>query len=177
MLIERVLKANKISLPDWWTKSVTKKRNTANANATTTIIESDNTDVLDAVNVTVSNKNIDYAFATTSDQGYSFFKYDTAVTIHICKDRYRFVSLKPATRRILHEDTESIATENGAVILSVETPFETKSVQLDNVFYVPEFHFNLISASQLEKQGYWIHAYQRYLINSKDNSIIQLFFY
>ena len=147
------------------------------ANATATIIESDSTDVLDAVNATVSNEDVDYAFATTPDQGYSFFKYDTAATIHICKDRHRFVSLKPATRRILHGDTESIATGNGAVVLSVETPFGTKSVQLDDVFYVPGFHFNLVSASQLEKQGYWIHARQRCLVDSKDNPIIQLFPY
>ena len=52
-----------------------------------------------------------------------------------------------------------------------------KSVQLDDVFYIPGFHFNLVSASKLERQGYWIHALQRCLVDSKNNPIIQLFPY
>jgi hypothetical protein len=169
MRIERVFRTKKISLPDWWAKDVAKKKNTAKANAA--VMNSDES-VTDSEDV----PDVDFAFAS-SDQGYSFFKYDTAATIHICKDRHRFISLMPATRRILHGNTESMATGNGTVVLNVRTPFGTKSVQLDNVFYVSGFHFNLVSASKLEKQDYWIHARRRCLVDSKDNPIIQLFPY
>lgn len=170
-MIEWIFKTKKISLLDWWAKGVMKKKDTAKANTT------DGMDVLDTTNATINDKDVDYAFATTPDEGYSFFKYDTAATIHICKDCYQLINLKPATRRILHGDMESMATGNGSVILNIKTSFGMKSVQLDDVFYVLGFHFNLISASKLEKQGYWIHARWKCLVDSKDNPIIQLFPY
>ena len=53
-------------------------------------------------------------------------------------------------------------------MFNVETLFSSKLVKFGNVFYVSEFHFNLISTSKLKKQENWIHAERKCLVNSED---------
>ncbi|KAF1986290.1 hypothetical protein K402DRAFT_421152, partial [Aulographum hederae CBS 113979] len=53
----------------------------------------------------------------------------------------------------------------GTIIVPVETPQGTKSIEISNVAYVPGFHFNIISAGILEEKGLYHDARLGWLIN------------
>ena len=80
----------------------------------------------------------------------NLFCYNTAATMHVCKDYNCFIIFKPCFKPILYGDSSSDITGTGTVILEVDIMVGTQSVKLYNIAYILRFYFNLISASKLK---------------------------
>ena len=85
--------------------------------------------------------------------------------MHVCKDYNRFITFKPYFKPILYGDLLSNITGTGTIILKVDIIIRSQSIKLYNIAYIPEFHFNFVSASKLKQLGYYIDGINKCLIN------------
>ncbi|GJS23464.1 hypothetical protein Tco_0452096 [Tanacetum coccineum] len=79
---------------------------------------------------------------------------DSGVTIHECKDRYRFKTYESLNDgSILHMESESTALVHGRGCVNLRSS-SGKTVSLLNVLHVPNIRNNMISSSVLNNYGY-----------------------
>lgn len=91
---------------------------------------------------------------TTKDVYDDYFRLDNCADTHVCNDLSRFTQYKPLNDEIIHFGNTGTHIEGtGSVTVQVNTPSDPNLIQLENVAYVPGFHWNLINMDTLEKQG------------------------
>ena len=78
------------------------------------------------------------------------FRYDTAATMHVCKDYDHFIIFKPYFKPILYSNLLSNIAGTGTIILKVDIIVRLQSIKLYNIAYVLGFHFNFVFALKLE---------------------------
>ena len=96
-----------------------------------------------------------YALSTTrKSENDSYFRLDNCADTHVCNDKSRFTHYKPIHNEIIcfsNTNTRIKGVRN--ISINVTTPTGHGLVKLEDVAYVPGFHWNLISTHSLEKQG------------------------
>ena len=151
--IESNFKRNGIALPKWWpadrSKTQPRKEN-----------EGDNTgNTATQTSVTTRSRasfaTSRFAFSTTAQDNYDdYFRLDNYADTHVCNDLSRFIKYKPLHDEIIRfGDTDTQIEGIGEVVVHVETPTGSSTIQLKNIAFVPGFHWNLINTDSLEKQG------------------------
>ena len=174
-MVEAKFKSLSLELPDWWIKVTTTATTTPPitipiaANAVSNPPRAVN--AANAVYEDEQQLGLNVAFAVAPQGVDDLFRYDTAATMHVCKDHDRFIMFEPCFKPILHGDSSSDIAGTGTVILEVDTMVGTQSVKLHNVAYIPGFHFNLVSASKLKQLGYYMDGINKRLVNKKGHVI------
>ena len=97
--------------------------------------------------------------------------------MYICKDYDCFIIFKPCFKSILYSDLLSDITGTETVILKVDIIVGTQFIKLYNIAYIPEFHFNLISALKLKQLKYYMDGINKRLINKKGHVIVFLYLF
>lgn len=144
--IERSLRRKGISLPNFWPqKDVPNQPESASNHQ-----ESINSTRSRAAHATVRS-----TFSTsTSNEFDSYFRLDNCADTHVCNDLSRFIDYNPSYNETLQfGDSGTYIAGTGMVAVHVHTPSGPNLLHLDNVAYVPGFHWNLINAHALEQQS------------------------
>ena len=149
--IERSFSRSKITLPDFWPS------NNADVQSEKAVSQAS------SVTVTSTRQSRPRAsFATSryaltitrSHEQDSCFRLDNCADTHMCNDKLGSTHYRPIQDEIIRlDDTDRRIEGAGNVSVNVITPTGHGPVQLENVAYVPGFHWNLLSTHSLEKQG------------------------
>jgi len=151
--VESNFKRSKISLPEWWptdrSKNQPRKENEGD-NANNTATQTSVTTRLRA-----SFATLRFTCGTTAQDNYDdYFRLDNCADTHVCNDLSRFIKYKPLHDEIIRfGDTDTHIEGIGKVVVHVETPTGPSTIQLEDVAFVPGFHWNLVNTDSLEKQG------------------------
>lgn len=151
--IEKNLLRNKIDLPKFWpTDDSNNKTGRTTRNSINSTTNSTNSV---AAKSRASFAISKHAFSTVTEHEYdSYFRLDNCANTHVCNDLTRFIDYKP-----LNDETIRFGNTNtniqgiGKVTVHVDAPSGPSLIELENVAYVPRFHWNLINMDSLEKQG------------------------
>ena len=82
---------------------------------------------------------------------------DSGANVHICNDRNRFISLENESAEITIGNRSAIARSRGTARIIVRNPI-TNQVQwatLRDIWYAPGFATNIISVSEIKKNGFF----------------------
>jgi hypothetical protein len=83
-----------------------------------------------------------------------YFRLDNCANTHVCNDLSCFTQYEPLHDEIIRFGNTNTQIEGtGKVMVHVETPTGSGIIQLENVAFVPGFHWNLMTTDALEKQG------------------------
>ena len=97
-----------------------------------------------------------YAYSTAARDEYDdYFRLDNCADTHVCNDLSRFTEYQPMKEKeTIHFGNSGTHVEgNGTVIVHVDTTTGPDFIVLEDVAYVPGFHWNLINTHSLEQQG------------------------
>jgi hypothetical protein len=87
------------------------------------------------------------------------FTLDSASTIHVCNNRERFQSLRPATEddRLIAGASDIPIEGFGLIEITLKlTPTSTRKIKLGEVALVPSFHTNIVSLDRLmQRNVHW----------------------
>jgi hypothetical protein len=152
--VEKNLKRASVDLPTYWPRDeiVNQTEKSAEANMTS--------GTTTAPHSRAAYATARFAFSTaTVDEYESYFRLDNCADTHVCNDLSRFQTYKP-----LHEatiqfgDTGTYIAGTGNVLVHVSMPTGPGIIELEDVAYVPGFHWNLINTHSLEKQGIYFNT-------------------
>lgn len=145
--IKRNFDRNKIALPKFWPVETTKGQ----TEKTTQNIASN----ANATQSRASYATSKVAFSTGStDECDNYFRLDNCADTHVCNDLSRFIDYKPLyDEKIRFGDSDTYIQGIGKVTVHVDAPSGPSLIDLENVAYVPGFHWNLINMDSLEQQG------------------------
>ncbi|KAG4253841.1 hypothetical protein FPRO03_14238 [Fusarium proliferatum] len=150
--IERNLKRSNIDLPKFWPSDTTKNQPKHLAED-----ETSSTDKFLSKSraAFVTSRS---AFGTTAKDEYcDCFRLDNCADTHVCNDLSRFTNYTPLDDEIIEfGNSGTHITGIGNVTVHVDTPTGSGLIQLENVAYVPGFHWNLINTHSLEQQGLYL---------------------
>lgn len=153
--IERNFQRNKIALPKFWPADNSQNQPDK---VTENSIASASTSVTARPRASFATSRL--AFSTAAKDVYDdYFRLDNCADTHVCNDLSRFTQYKPLYDEIIRfGDTDTHIKGIGNVTVHVDTPSGPSHIQLDNVAYVPGFHWNLINMDSLEKQGLFLNT-------------------
>ncbi|KAJ5900417.1 uncharacterized protein N7473_004487 [Penicillium subrubescens] len=85
---------------------------------------------------------------------------DSGANVHICNRRDRFDFLENDHFKISTGDGESSIEGVGSARLTVRNPWNGKQsvTKISNVLYAPDFHTNILSVSEIKKNGYFFNS-------------------
>ncbi|CAE7034426.1 hypothetical protein PTTW11_05430 [Pyrenophora teres f. teres] len=149
--IERSFSRSKIALPDFWpSNNADDQSEKATSQASSATVRGTR-----QTRPRASFATSRYASSTRrKPENNSYFRLDNCADTHVCNDKSRFTQYKPIHDEIIRfGDTNTRIEGVGNVSVNVTTPTGHGLVQLEDVAYVPGFHWNLISTHALEKQG------------------------
>nr|QCF41193.1 CcxB [Bipolaris sorokiniana] len=151
--VEKQLSRNNITLPEFWPN----QRNESQ------LRRSSPQEEFDTISVSTRQANTRASFATSRSAALSIMKYqdndeyfrlDNCADTHVCNDRSRFAEYKPIRDETIRFGNSSTLIEGvGSINVKVKTATGYGVVQLKDVAYVPDFHWNLMSTHALEQQG------------------------
>lgn len=83
------------------------------------------------------------------------FILDSGTTVHICRDRNRFIDFHPSTADFVYAGPTEIDIEGwGKISITISHSNGTsQQITLTDVAYIPSVHTNLISLRRLEEKG------------------------
>jgi hypothetical protein len=148
--IEKNFLRNKIALPNFWPAD-------ASANqperATEDNVASTQTSATARSRASFATSR--FAFSTAAiDEFNDYFRLDNCADTHVCNDLTRFTQYKPLYEELIRfGDTDTHIEGTGNVTVHIDTLSGPSVIELENVAYVPGFHWNLINMDSLEKQG------------------------
>ncbi|KAI8406119.1 hypothetical protein FOFC_13588 [Fusarium oxysporum] len=152
--IERNLKRSNIDLPKFWPSDTTKNQPKHLAED-----ETSSTDKFLSKSraAFVTSRS---AFGTTAKDEYGdCFRLDNCADTHVCNDLSRFTNYTPLDDETIEfGNSGTHITGIGNVTVHVDTPTGACLIQLENVAYVPGFHWNLINMHSLEQQGLYFNT-------------------
>ncbi|KAL9561260.1 hypothetical protein ACKAV7_014615 [Fusarium commune] len=152
--IERNLKRSNIDLPKFWPSDTTKNQPKNLAED-----ETSSTDKFLSKSraAFVTSR---FAFGTTAKDEYGdCFRLDNCADTHVCNDLSRFTNYTPLDDETIEfGNSGTHITGIGNVTVHVDTPTGSGLIQLENVAYVPGFHWNLINTHSLEQQGLYFNT-------------------
>jgi hypothetical protein len=152
--IERNLKRSNIDLPKFWPSDTTKNQLKHLAED-----ETSSTDKFLSKSraAFVTSRS---AFGTTAKDEYGdCFRLDNCADTHVCNDLSRFTNYTPLDDETIEfGNSGTHITGIGNVTVHVDTPTGAGLIQLENVAYVPGFHWNLINMHSLEQQGLYFNT-------------------
>jgi hypothetical protein len=152
--IERNLKRSNIDLPKFWPSDTTKNQPKHLAED-----ETSSTDKFLSKSraAFVTSRS---AFGTTAKDEYGdCFRLDNCADTHVCNDLSRFTNYKPLDEETIEfGNSGTHITGIGNVTVHVDTPTGAGLIQLENVAYVPGFHWNLINTHSFEQQGLYFNT-------------------
>ncbi|PCD21995.1 hypothetical protein AU210_015798 [Fusarium oxysporum f. sp. radicis-cucumerinum] len=152
--IERNLKRSNIDLPKFWPSDITKNQPKHLAED-----ETSSTDKFLSKSraAFVTSRS---AFGTTAKDEYGdCFRLDNCADTHVCNDLSRFTNYTPLDDETIEfGNSGTHITGIGNVTVHVDTPTGAGLIQLENVAYVPGFHWNLINMHSLEQQGLYFNT-------------------
>ncbi|PCD22316.1 hypothetical protein AU210_016105 [Fusarium oxysporum f. sp. radicis-cucumerinum] len=152
--IERNLKRSNIDLPKFWPSDTTKNQPKHLAED-----ETSSTDKFLSKSraAFVTSRS---AFGTTAKDEYGdCFRLDNCADTHVCNDLSRFTNYTPLDDETIEfGNSGTHITGIGSVTVHVDTPTGAGLIQLENVAYVPGFHWNLINMHSLEQQGLYFNT-------------------
>ena len=103
---------------------------------------------------------------------------DSAASSHMCNDVTRFLNLKKLREMKKIKVGDGFVVEakaEGTVMLHVTTPSGVRQCKLQNVLYVPELKFNLLSVSKASRAGKKV-SFEQDRCNFIDNSSKEVLF-
>jgi hypothetical protein len=169
--IEALFGRKGIILPSWWTTSVEPVTETqTKRQQLTTAPTSEQANQANATVHAVYALNIDIE----DQKVQNLFKLDTAATTHVTGDYTRFHTFQTADHPVRHGNTISRITGYGSVIIAVQTPDGQRMIQINNVAYVPGFHFNILSAGALEEKGLYHNARSGWIQDSAGQNLYKI---
>ena len=147
--IEKSFKRTNIDLPKFWPSDATKNqlRKPGEDETSSTAVPPPKSRAAFATLKSAFN-------TTTKDEYDDYFRLDNCADTHVCNDLSRFTKYKP-----LYDETIQFGNSGtciagiGNVTVHVDTLLGPSLIQLENVAYVPGFHWNLINTHSLEQQG------------------------
>ena len=147
--IEKNFLRNKIALPRFWPKDTSRDQ------PEDTIADNAGSTPASATRSRASFATSKFAFgAAAKDEYDDYFRLDNCADTHVCNDLSRFNQYRPLhDDTIQFGDTDARIEGTGKVAVHVDTASGPSLIQLDDVAYVPGFHWNLINTDSLEKQG------------------------
>jgi len=147
--IEKNFQRLNIDLPDFWPSENEKTQHTKQ------IQESTASNKSNTIKVRAAHATSRLAFSTAVNDGYDdCFRLDNCADTHVCNDLTRFTEYTPLyDETIQFGDTGTQINGTGSVQIQVNTPSGPSMIKLENVAYVPGFHWNLINTHSLESQG------------------------
>ncbi|KAI8405770.1 hypothetical protein FOFC_13231 [Fusarium oxysporum] len=152
--IERNFKRSNIDLPKFWPSDTTKNQPKHLAED-----ETSSTDKFLSKSraAFVTSR---FAFGTTAKDEYGdCFRLDNCADTHVCNDLSRFTNYTPLDDETIEfGNSGTHITGIGNVTVHVDTPTGSGLIQLENVAYVPGFHWNLINMHSLEQQGLYFNT-------------------
>ncbi|RKK06491.1 hypothetical protein BFJ65_g18688 [Fusarium oxysporum f. sp. cepae] len=152
--IERNFKRSNIDLPKFWPSDTTKNQPKHLAED-----ETSSTDKFLSKSraAFVTSR---FAFGTTAKDEYGdCFRLDNCADTHVCNDLSRFTNYTPLDDETIEfGNSGTHITGIGNVTVHVDTPTGAGLIQLENVAYVPGFHWNLINMHSLEQQGLYFNT-------------------
>ena len=93
---------------------------------------------------------------------------DSGANLHICNRRDIFESFVPDRRVIAMGAGKSVALGHGTAKINVIRPGSGKyKATIENVWYVPGFQTNIISVSEIKKNGFFFNSEGPCITNSK----------
>ena len=100
------------------------------------------------------------AFSTAEKDDYNnYFRLDNCADTHVCNDMSRFSEYKPLyNETIQFGNSGTHIAGTGNIKVHVNTPSGPSLIQLENVAYIPGFHWNLINTHALEEQGLYFNT-------------------
>ncbi|RKK56334.1 hypothetical protein BFJ69_g17657, partial [Fusarium oxysporum] len=152
--IERNLKRSNIDLPKFWPSDITKNQPKHLAEDQTSSTDK----FLSKSRAAFVTSR--FAFGTTAKDEYGdCFRLDNCADTHVCNDLSRFTNYTPLDDETIEfGNSGTHITGIGNVTVHVDTPTGSGLIQLENVAYVPGFHWNLINTHSLEQQGLYFNT-------------------
>lgn len=115
-----------------------------------------------------------YAVDTDIKTRHNLFKLDSAATVHVTGEFDRFETFRSTEQPIKHGDTESKIQGYGSITIEVETPSEAKTIQLNDVAYVPGFHFNILSIGALQEKGLYFNPLLGWMTDASGKKLYKI---
>lgn len=149
--IEKNFRRNNISLPIFWSEDSSNSQSDRTLrNRSNSIASTPKTTSSKAAHATAR-----LVFSTVAHDDYDhYFRLDNCADTHVCNDLSRFTKYKPLHDEMIRFGNTGGQIEGvGSVTVHVDTPSGPGLIQLDDVAYVPGFHWNLMNMDSLEKEG------------------------
>ena len=99
---------------------------------------------------------------------------DSGANVHICNQRDRFTSLSKEATEIAMGDGSAMSQGRGTARISVRNPAsgQVQWATLTDVWYAPGFATNIISVSEIKKNGFFFTSELPSIVTAKGPVIV-----